>query len=250
MTAVCLRAATRDASFTNRPRTSGPVKYHVVADTKAEVAACGEWLFCDHAGHDETVAAAGVPARMRCMKPGCRRRWPGARELSSDRAPLVQELVDLDLHYPWRVLVCCALLNQTQGAQARPAIDGVFARCPAPTAMLEQDLADLLQPLGLQLRRAVLLRRMSWDYLAGAMPGECHGAGGYARDALLLLVHGVRHLSPVRDAWLRSYASWRSNELQRAPPVDWDRRGHDAWRKASGFEPLRPVWGGKPGAKP
>lgn len=238
-----LRAATRDASYANRPRTSGPVKYHAVTDHKKEVAACGEWLFCHTRGIDHTIPAADVAPSMRCQKPACRALWPGPRPEGVSPYALIQEELSKDLHYPWRVIVCCALLNQTTGAQVRPMVEELFRRCPTPDALLTADLSDLLLPLGLQDRRAGLLRRMTWDYLTGVQPGHCFGVGGYGRDALLLFVHGEKNVSGVRDNWLRAYASWRSNPIGLASyTVVWDLAGHCRWRALCGFHSLRAVW--------
>lgn len=154
---------------------------------------------------------------------------------------LLQEQVTRDLHYPWRVIVCCALLNQTQGEQVRPMLDELFIRCPQPELMMTARLSDLLQPLGLQDRRERLLRRMTWDYTTGAQPGECFGVGQYGRDALLLFVHDVRPVG-VRDPWLQKWRGWRYDHCIKGHPILWDRKEHAAWRAASGFEPLRQVW--------
>ena len=129
---------------------------------------------------------------------------------------LVQERVARDRHYPWRVLVCCALLNLTSGAQVRPVIGPLFERCPTPDSMLLADLSDLLSPLGLQRRRANVLRRLTWDYLAGKAP-LCYGCGQYALDAWALFVEGRTDLDPA-DHWLRPYLDWR---LSGGPAVSW-----------------------------
>ena len=114
---------------------------------------------------------------------------------------LVQELVSRDLHYPWRVIVSCALLNRTTGNQVRQVVSEIFARCRNPGDMLTAELTDLLRPLGLYNRRAALLRRLTQDYLDGVPPALCHGVGQYARDALMLFVDGRTDVDPS-DHWL------------------------------------------------
>lgn len=150
---------------------------------------------------------------------------------------LVQERVSRDLHYPWRVIACCALLNRTQGAQVRPMLERFFAELvPQPEKIFQADMRPLLEPLGLYSRREDLLRRLTWDYLAGAQPAECFGVGEYGRDAVALFVHGEQvHASAIADRWLRRYAQWRARG---GWPLLWDRPAHSAWRKRAGFAPL------------
>ena len=150
----------------------------------------------------------------RCWRPHAPTCDP-ARAVSPYR--LVQETAGKGRWYPWRVLVCCAMLNQTPGRQARPAIARALARCPDPHAMLIAELDDLLAPLGLQNRREPLLRRLSWDYLAGAPVERVFGVGRYALDAWALFVEGRTDLEPT-DRWLAPYLGWRRAG---GPPVYW-----------------------------
>lgn len=75
------RAALRDASWFRNPSTHGPVRYHVVRDDihKGE-SACGI-MVCyasPRAVLDESLEASEVPLALRCMRMGCRQRWPQA----------------------------------------------------------------------------------------------------------------------------------------------------------------------------
>lgn len=124
---------------------------------------------------------------------------------------LVQERVERDCHYPWRVLVCCALLNRTTGAQVRAMFEAFFRACPTPAALLLADdgvLLPMLQPLGLYNRRLSLLRRLTRDYRDGKPPEECHGVGQYALDAWAIFVEGRTDLEPA-DHMLKPYLEWR-----------------------------------------
>ena len=120
-------------------------------------------------------------------------------------------------HYPWRVLVVCALLNLTQGAQVRPMLPELWRRCPDPTSLLVAGLDDLLAPLGLQYRRRDLLQHLTWDYLAGH-GARSHGCGQYARDAWTLFVEGDLPDHAVADHKLRPYFCWRAAG---GPAHDW-----------------------------
>ena len=68
----------------------------------------------------------------------------------------------------WRLLVVCALLNQTPRKRVEPMLDELFNLWPNPRAMAyarEHELTDFLRPLGLQRNRARSLIMMSqkWE---------------------------------------------------------------------------------------
>lgn len=119
----------------------------------------------------------------------------------------MQERVLRDEHFPWRVLVCCALLNRTGRAQVRPMFERLFEVCRTPESVATADLGTLLRPLGLQNRRAALLRRLTEDYLAGKSPQDIHGVGPYALDAWAIFVEGRTDVRPS-DGMLRPYLTW------------------------------------------
>lgn len=148
---------------------------------------------------------------------------------------LVQERVSRDRHFPWRVIVCCAMLNRTTKEQARPALSAFFAWYPSPEAHWKGSgrgalaLISLLQPLGLVNRRRELLTRMTDDYLAGASPYECFGVGQYARDALDLFCagkYGGELAHRPSDHYLWSYERWRRHGGAR---IEWDEEGYLAF---------------------
>lgn len=153
------------------------------------------------------------------MKAAYLQRDPGKSWVAGGVSPLAlaQERVPRGEHYPWRVLVTCALLNQTQGEQVRPILGRLFARCPHPSDMVVQDLRSMLRPLGLQNRRAYVLRTLSLDCLAGSPPEACYGVGRYALDAYALFVDGRTDVEP-EDRWLREYLDWR---LAGWPALRW-----------------------------
>ncbi|KAL7194125.1 hypothetical protein ACSBR1_034525 [Camellia fascicularis] len=74
-------------------------------------------------------------------------------------------------HDPWRVLVICMLLNWTTGVQAGQVISELFSLCPNAKTALEvatEEIEKVIQTLGLQRKRAVMIHRFSQEYL-----GEC-----------------------------------------------------------------------------
>ena len=92
--------------------------------------------------------------------------------------PLLQEIYQDD---PWKMLVCCILLNLTK----RQQVDGI--RHPTEYEMMEADedeLSEILKPLGLYRRRAKTLIKFSWMWVNGFSDVmELHGIGQYAKDS-------------------------------------------------------------------
>ncbi|KAJ8760367.1 hypothetical protein K2173_012971 [Erythroxylum novogranatense] len=86
-------------------------------------------------------------------------------------------------HDPWRVLVIYMLLNRTTGLQAGRVITNLFTLCP--TEVVTEDIEKILRPLGLQKKRAVMMQRLSWEYLGEDWTHvtQLHGIGKYAADA-------------------------------------------------------------------
>lgn len=177
---------------------------------------------------------------------------------------LLQEHVDRDQHYPWRVLVSCALLNRTTGTAAHKAAGELFGLWPDPVhwrfdflaekydgtgsrqwqTVMDRCLGEVLQPLGLVNRRTELLHRMTADYLAGISPYDCRGAGRYACDALDVFCVGELLRDPA-DHYLKAYVEWR--RYARAERIEWDEVGHIEWlagrRGHAAVEPHGPTPG-------
>lgn len=104
---------------------------------------------------------------------------------------------------PWKMLVCCMLLNQTTRRQVDGVLDELFERWPDSVAMAHADpkeLENVLRPLGLWRVRVGRIRNFSrqWhDYVVTrdelppwpilvTMPG----VGSYAVDSYRLFVLG------------------------------------------------------------
>lgn len=88
----------------------------------------------------------------------------------------------------WKILICCLLLNLTTHKQVRKVLPLLFKRYPSPQAMSianEEDLKDLLKPLGLVNKRTKTLVRFSKEYLNKnwKTAKDLYGCGKYADDA-------------------------------------------------------------------
>lgn len=95
--------------------------------------------------------------------------------------------------------------------------EALFEVCRTPPDAARVDLAVLLRPLGLQNRRAELLRRLSADYAAGKPPQDCHSVGRCAMDAWALFVEGRTDVEPS-DHFLKPYLRWRKRHGRR---IEW-----------------------------
>lgn len=110
----------------------------------------------------------------------------------------------LQLRYrddPWRMLVCCILLNHTQRVQVDRVVNLLFEKHPSCVQLANADegeLTTLLRPLGLQRCRAGVLKDFSHDWLILTNEGAhlptldalaaCVGIGSYALDSYRLFV--------------------------------------------------------------
>lgn len=96
---------------------------------------------------------------------------------------------------PWRVLVICILLNVTQGCQARAILPDFFKLVPnaeAATKVPEEELKELIRPLGLFNKRAALIKEFSAKYLSSDWTHvtSLPGINKYAADAYAIFCVG------------------------------------------------------------
>jgi len=95
----------------------------------------------------------------------------------------------------WKILVCCLCLNLTTRKQMEPVVAELFRRWPSPADLLaasDDDIEDLIRPLGMQKKRTQTLRKMSAQYVAGGWKHarELHGIGKYGDDAYRIFILG------------------------------------------------------------
>lgn len=149
---------------------------------------------------------------------------------------LLQEVFRVN---PWLLLEASVLLNRTRGASLQAPMESMHRRWPEPgdlaKAVLE-DLAVVLQPLGLQRRRAKALIELAgrWEGFrlttAGRVPtseeiSPWPGVGPYALDSYRIFVDGIVDDDAPRsgDAKLRAYCHWaRTGEVV---PIETKRPG-------------------------
>lgn len=124
---------------------------------------------------------------------------------------LLQEEINLD---PWKIFVCCIFCNLTKRVQAEPYFWEVIRKWPTPDDLSKADieiLTNLIAPLGLSIRRAKALKRMSSEYSMLEWqndPTLLYGIGKYGADAYkIFCTNHWREVSP-KDGALVNYYNW------------------------------------------
>lgn len=124
-------------------------------------------------------------------------------------------LIQEDL-YPeeWKILVSCIMLNCTSRKQVEKIITTFFSKWPDPSTFLiapQQEVADLISPLGFRNRRTKKLFEMSKIYLEGEWKhaSELPGIGEYASRAWEIFVKNILGSQPPNDGALVVYWKWR-----------------------------------------
>lgn len=126
---------------------------------------------------------------------------------------LLQEIYN---EHPWRVLVCCIMLNCTSRKQVDQVRDEFFRRYPDPETAKDSDpieMAELIAPLGFRNRRTNTIRRFSsdWVTLEWTEPSELYGIGKYAQDSWEIFQKGNLSVEPT-DGVLNTYLSWARSQ--------------------------------------
>ena len=119
--------------------------------------------------------------------------------------PLLQEVYQEE---PWKMLVCCILLNLTHRRQVDKIRDKLFTRYPTAMHMafaMEDELSEMLKPLGFYNKRAVTLKRMSLEYVRGFTDvSTLYGIGKYANDSWEIFQNNNTNIQPEDDV-LKEY---------------------------------------------
>jgi endonuclease III len=122
-----------------------------------------------------------------------------------EREILIQEDY---LDNPWRMMVCCILLNQTNNKQVRPILSSVFELIPDPISTIGCDperLAAVIKTTGFQNVKASRIIKLSQKWVDGFNEvTELPGIGRYGKDSWEIFVNGNVNLE-VTDKKLEAY---------------------------------------------
>jgi endonuclease III len=109
---------------------------------------------------------------------------------------------------PWKVLVCCILLNQTNNKQVRPLIREFFLKWPNSFSVVKEDqntISDFIKTTGFQNMKAKRIKDFSEVWSKGERdPLKFPGIGKYGLEAWNIFVLNYFNFVPT-DKKLRMY---------------------------------------------
>ena len=121
----------------------------------------------------------------------------------------MERLIQEDyLHNPWKMLVCCILLNQTTNQQVRKILNPLFLLIPDPISasqMEPEKISEIIRSTGFSSVKSQRIVNMSKKWVEGFDSVlELPGVGRYASDSWKIFVE--KNLSiQVTDKKLQSY---------------------------------------------
>jgi methyl-CpG-binding domain protein 4 len=126
-------------------------------------------------------------------------------DTTQSREILIQEDYLSD---PWKMMVCCILLNQTNNKQVRPILSSVFELIPNPISTIGCDpkvLAAVIKTTGFQNVKADRIIKLSLKWIEGFDDvSDLPGIGRYGKDSWRIFVDGDTRVEPT-DKKLMAY---------------------------------------------
>jgi methyl-CpG-binding domain protein 4 len=127
---------------------------------------------------------------------------------------LLQEIYN---EHPWRVLICCIMLNCTSRKQVDQIREEFFNRYPDPESARSADpieMEDLIKGLGFRKKRTATIQRFSNDWVTRkwSEPKELYGIGKYAQDSWEIFQKGNLNVEPT-DGVLIKYLNWAKSQI-------------------------------------
>lgn len=122
-----------------------------------------------------------------------------------DKLHIIQEDYRED---PWKVLVCCILLNQTNNVQVRPLIQKFFDRWPNPESIKQEEatnISQFIKKTGFQNIKSKRIKDFSycWDS-EERDTNKFPGIGKYGKEAWRIFVEKDYSFIPT-DKKLKLY---------------------------------------------
>jgi methyl-CpG-binding domain protein 4 len=98
------------------------------------------------------------------------------------------------LDNPWRMMVCCICLNQTNNKQVRPILESLFSIIPDQVSAIsceKERISECLKSTGFQNVKADRIKKMSQKWIEGfENPSELPGIGKYGQDSWDIFING------------------------------------------------------------
>lgn len=109
---------------------------------------------------------------------------------------------------PWKMLVCCILLNQTTNQQVRKVLDPLFELMPNPETCVSVDplkISEIIKPTGFYNIKASRIQKLSRKWIEGFNdPRDLPGVGKYAMESWEIFVNKKTDFTPS-DKKLKMY---------------------------------------------
>lgn len=119
----------------------------------------------------------------------------------------------------WKCLVVCMMLNRTKRAQVEKVVWKFFEKYPTPDALLaapDEEISEMVKPLGFYRRRALALKKMSQDFLEGKWknPEDLRSVGVYAATCYRMMFRSEVGVLPPNDHALKDLWVWMRKEMK------------------------------------
>lgn len=112
------------------------------------------------------------------------------------------------LDNPWKMLICCILLNQTTNQQVRKVLGPLFDLIPDPESCISADpekISEIIKPTGFYNIKSSRIQKMSKKWVEGFEdPRELPGVGKYAMESWDIFVNNRTDFIPS-DKKLKMY---------------------------------------------
>jgi len=114
----------------------------------------------------------------------------------------MERLIQEDFtHNPWKMLVCCILLNQTSNVQVRKVLDDLFNLIPNPPSAVSADpvkIESVIRSTGFSKIKTDRIQRLSSMWLSGfSSVSQLPGVGKYASDSWEIFVNKNLDVCPT-----------------------------------------------------
>ena len=111
-------------------------------------------------------------------------------------------------HDPFKLLVGCIMLNQTNNKQVWEVVENFFDRFPSAESITEDsfsEIREITRTLGFYNRRSNQIIKFSNDWLNKPFKrvSELYGIGKYAEDSYEIFVNGNLNVNPTDKVLLK-----------------------------------------------
>lgn len=119
-----------------------------------------------------------------------------------------ERLIQEDYSDPWKMLVCCVLLNQTSNLQVRKVLVPLFEKIQNPlvcSGLSEEEISIIIKSTGFSSVKSKRIISLSKKWIEGFNSvSELPGVGKYAIESWEIFVNGNLKINPT-DKKLKMY---------------------------------------------